>query len=94
MLAVGDCAANGPAVHLARMANRLAKQVTVYTDGHSEFADELEPILAQHGFKIDKRPIRRLARGEGEAEVVLSFDTGADALEGFMVWSTRQKIQP
>lgn len=85
ILAVGDCAATGPALHLARMARRLAAKVTIYTDGAFELSQALETPLKAGGFELDSRRILKLAPAPGESGVSMNFDDGTDTTEGFLV---------
>ena len=72
VLAIGEVANPMPAVHMARMAKRLAEKVTVYTDGAEELSEELAVALADDAFTIDKRRIVKLEKGVGsDSEVVV-----------------------
>jgi hypothetical protein len=85
LLAVGDCAAKGPAMHLSRMAGRLAKSVTVYTDGTSELSQTLEGPLKAAGYKLNTKRIVKLVKEPNGTEVTIHLEDGSTKTEGFMV---------
>lgn len=80
-------AAPGVALHQARMANRLAKSVTVYTDGAEELGDQISAALngSVSGIKVDKSRISKLAKGSSKSEVIMTFEGGNNKTEGFVV---------
>lgn len=84
VLAVGDCASLRPALHLARMASRLAQKSTVYTNGAVELSEAISEPLRTAGFEIDTRHIAKLSEGSQEHEVILEFDDGSVKTEGFL----------
>jgi gliotoxin/aspirochlorine biosynthesis thioredoxin reductase len=84
-LAIGDIAAIGPALKMARMAHRMTNQVTVYTDGVEELSSQLEPAVIKAGFTLDPRPILKLVKGPNHAEVIIKFADGTEKTEGFLV---------
>ncbi|KAL6808126.1 hypothetical protein V8C40DRAFT_259859 [Trichoderma camerunense] len=92
VLAVGDCASLGPAMHLARMARRLAGKVTVYTDGAVELSQAIEEPLRAAGFELDSRHIARVSNGSGHSETKLEFDDGTIRTEGFLVHKPKSEV--
>ncbi|KAH8723042.1 thioredoxin reductase glit [Phaeosphaeriaceae sp. PMI808] len=85
LLAIGDCAAKGPAMHLSRMANRLAKSVTVYTDGAIELSQALTEPLQAAGFELNTKRIVKLAKEPHGTEVTVHLEDGSTKTEGFLV---------
>lgn len=83
MLAVGDCADLGPALHLARMARRLSRKVTVYTDGALELSRTLSGPLAAEGFDLVSPNIAQLSLEDHG--IVVELDDGTVRREGFLV---------
>ena len=72
---------------MARMANRLAEDVTVYTDGAEELADQISAALkgSVSGIKINQKRISKLAKGPEKSQVVMTFEDGTEMTEGFLV---------
>lgn len=86
VLAIGDIAAVGLALHLARMAKRLAKDVTIYTDAAKNLSEQVAAAIGPSDIRLDTRPISRLEKGASGAEVVLHFSDGSETrTEGFLV---------
>ncbi|RAL11813.1 NAD(P)/FAD-dependent oxidoreductase [Aspergillus homomorphus CBS 101889] len=86
-------AANIPmALHQAENAAQLATNVTIYTHGAETLAAELKALLASKGsegvFRVDARPIARLALPSEETEpnsIELLFEDGSTGTETFLV---------
>lgn len=74
-----------PTVVIARMAKRLADDVTIYTDGNESLADEFRKVLAKSSIKVDTKPIERLEKGKVGAEVTVHFKDKSQQTEGFLV---------
>ncbi len=73
-------------MHMARMAKRLADQVTIYTDGNEELAEQLRGTVADDpAMQIENRSIQRLAKGPQAAEVEVTLVGGDVVTEGFIV---------
>jgi hypothetical protein len=85
VLAVGDCANLGPVLHLARMARRLACEVTVYTDGALELSKTLAGPLAAEGFELVSPNIARLSLGPEDHGITVELEDGTIHKEGFLV---------
>ena len=85
VLAVGDIASVGAALHLARMAKRLAPTVTIYTNGARNLYEQI--ILGLNGseIKVDKRRIARLEQGSEQTRVIVDLEDGSDIHDGFLV---------
>lgn len=94
VLAVGDVASVGVALHLGRMAKRIVPVVTIYTDGAEELNEQI--ILALNGsdIKVDKRRITRLEPGSEQSRVKLYLEDGSIKREGFLVRLTPSRLQP
>ncbi len=87
VLAIGDIAVPGVALHMARMAKRLSAHVTVYTDGAEELSEQIKTALngSVSGIKVDQRRITRLEKGPKNSEVIMHFEDGSKLQEGFLV---------
>ena len=82
---MGDMANPHGALHLARMAKRLAGQVTIYTDGASQLGDQLAEMAVGGEVLVDKRPIARLEKGTEQSQVIMHFKDGDKLVTGFLV---------
>ena len=67
------------------MARRLAKSVTVYTDGAVELSSTLAEPLEAAGFEINTKRIVKLVKEPEGSEVTMHFDDGSTKTEGFLV---------
>ena len=92
VLAVGATASPKPAEHLARMAHKLAKTVTIYTNGDDSLTEQIRPAIERDSWlSVDSRPIRRLQKTDG-VPVVVELQDGTTKEEGFLVHS--MKVAP
>ncbi|KAB8238036.1 thioredoxin reductase gliT [Aspergillus alliaceus] len=92
VLAIGDIANPAPAMHVARMAKRFAGTVTLYTDGVEDVTKDLENATQGTGFKVDKRKISKLVKGQDGSEVQLKFHDGTQTTEGFLTHKPKTEI--
>ncbi|KAK4176243.1 FAD/NAD(P)-binding domain-protein [Triangularia setosa] len=80
------------ALHAARQAAQLSKVVTLYTNGSEELAAQIKSALgASKVMKVDSRRIRELV--PGDAGLVISFQDGMEATEGFLVHMPPTKVR-
>ncbi|KAI9880686.1 MAG: hypothetical protein M1830_001319 [Pleopsidium flavum] len=93
VLAIGDIAAVGSVLHLARMAKRMTSVVTVYTDGSEELAKQLDPVLVGAGINLDSRRIWRFDKGVMDTEVIMEFEGGESKTEGFLVHKPKTEVK-
>ncbi len=91
MLAMGDVANPGAALHLARMAKRLTPNVTIYTDGAEELSEQIRLALGESDIKVDNRRIVRLEKGPQKSEVIVHLEDGTSKREGFLVLSLHSR---
>ena len=87
ILAVGDVTSVALALHFARQALRLTPEVTVYTHGNEQLAQDLTTeikLTSTLQIKVDSRRISKLVKGSNKAEIVLQFDDGTEKTEGFL----------
>ncbi|KAF2122848.1 hypothetical protein BDV96DRAFT_481611 [Lophiotrema nucula] len=73
------------AMHAARHATQLSKKVVIYTNGNSELAEQF--VAAFGGspvFSADARKIKKLIKGPTGGEVIVQFEDGTEATEGFL----------
>ncbi len=85
VLAIGDLAAVFPAMLVARMAKRLAGDVTIYTDNNESLSKQIRESLGKSSIKVDSRSIARLEKRKVGAEVTIHFADKSVQTEGFLV---------
>ena len=76
-----------PALHFTRNALQITPaKVTLYTNGNEQLKGELTVALSSSGpkFAVDSRPIKKLEKGPKKAEVIIHFEDGSTATEGFL----------
>ncbi|RWA06389.1 hypothetical protein EKO27_g8723 [Xylaria grammica] len=95
MLAEGDTGAVVPALHFARQALRMAKQVTLYTNGNEALAKELMDALndAPAPMMVNSKKITKLVKAPERARVVLELEDGTAATEGFLAHKPKTKLR-
>ncbi|KAK7746480.1 hypothetical protein SLS53_002439 [Cytospora paraplurivora] len=88
VLAVGDLAAVGPALHIARQVQALVGIVNVYTNGSEELASAIQASIPAHhksDIKTDARHIARLTKEHEGSQVTLHFaGISEPSQEGFL----------
>ncbi|KAH8723132.1 hypothetical protein GQ44DRAFT_774411 [Phaeosphaeriaceae sp. PMI808] len=94
VLAIGDIAKLPPALHLSRMAKRLAKKVTLYTNGSTELQQQIVTALGNDSvISTDNRRVTRLEKVKDDSsETIVHFDDGSSAAHGFVVHKPKSKI--
>ncbi len=87
VLAIGDIAKMPPALHLSRMAKRLAKKVIIYTDGSSELSNQLVTALGNDTvISIDDRRVTKLQKVKDDSsETIVHLEDGTSISHGFVV---------
>ena len=86
ILAVGSIGNPTMALHLARMAKRLAKIVTVYTNGDDKLAEGItKEAINDDNISVQSLPIQRLEKGAEGSSVVVHLPGGKTVTEGFLV---------
>jgi thioredoxin reductase len=80
---------------MARQALQLSKQVTIYTHGNKELADEITKTLegSTAPMKVDARKISKFQKAPEKAEIILHFDNGESTTEGFLAHKPRSKLR-
>ncbi|OCL14900.1 FAD/NAD(P)-binding domain-containing protein [Glonium stellatum] len=82
------------AMHAARHATPLSKQITIYTHGNQELAKQFEEAFCNAPqFRADARKIRRFVKGFSKANVVIHFEDGSEVTEGFLGHRTLTKAK-
>jgi pyruvate/2-oxoglutarate dehydrogenase complex dihydrolipoamide dehydrogenase (E3) component len=71
------------AVHMADNAAQLSKEVTIFTNGSEEVAEEIKAMCPNSPFKIDTRAIDQLADIKGGVKV--NFADGSSKDDTFLV---------
>ncbi|KAL0929817.1 thioredoxin reductase-like protein 1 [Colletotrichum truncatum] len=84
VLAIGHAADPDVVERIAKMAKRLSKSVTVYTNGDSELSTQSEAQLNSSKIRFDNRKIAKLAPVGSGPEVDVIFDDGSSQREGFL----------
>lgn len=73
------------ALHLARQALQLSKEVTMYTLGNEELASDITSVIASiPQMKVDSRAVKKLVKGPLRSEVILHFEDGTTSTQGFL----------
>ena len=85
IIAEGMLANSTMAVHMGMMAARLAKEVTIYSNGDDTLASELEGILTSPPLQLERRPIARLERLSEGSGLTVVFEDGSRKQEAFAV---------
>jgi pyruvate/2-oxoglutarate dehydrogenase complex dihydrolipoamide dehydrogenase (E3) component len=72
-------------MHAARHGTQLSKQVVIYTNGNEELANQFEEAFCGSKlFKTDPRKIKKLVKGAKGGEMIVQFEDGSEATEGFL----------
>ncbi|CAD6585422.1 MAG: hypothetical protein ASARMPREDX12_001995 [Alectoria sarmentosa] len=92
VLAVGDLSSPFGSLHMARMAKRLTPNVTIYTDGAKELAQQTLLAAADDDIKVEGRAITLLEKGAKESSVVVYLEDGHKITEGFLVHKPKSEV--
>ncbi|GAB1317428.1 Thioredoxin reductase [Madurella fahalii] len=94
VLAIGDVAKPPPALHLSRMAKRLAKKVVVYTNGASELSEQIAAALGNDPvIVLDNRRVTRLEKvNEDSSETIVHLEDGTKVSHGFVVHKPKNEV--
>ncbi|PWI69328.1 hypothetical protein PCL_00975 [Purpureocillium lilacinum] len=94
VLAIGDIAKMPPALHLSRMAKRLAKKVIIYTDGSSELSNQLVTALGNDTvISIDDRRVTKLQKVKDDSsETIVHLEDGTSISHGFVVHKPKSQV--
>lgn len=72
-------------LHIARMAKRFAGSVTIYTNGNTLLASQVESLIHSTSIKVDSRLISRLSLVNSGPEIKINFSGMSDTVtEGFI----------
>ena len=83
-----------PVMHMARMAAQLCTPVTIYTNGSEQLAKDVMAAAGENSpFKIDSRPIKKLARSGKGVETLVHFEDGDTKAEAFLVHSPKTQLK-
>lgn len=85
IIAEGMLANSTMAVHMGMMAARLAKEITIYSNGDDALASELEGILTSPPLQLEGRPIERLESASEGSGLTVVFEDGSSKREAFVV---------
>lgn len=71
-------------MHVAKMAKRLSKAVTIYTNQDPEITEPLKKLIHSSKISIDTRPIAGLSLLDEGPELHVKFEDGASTVLGFI----------
>ncbi|KAL1848933.1 hypothetical protein Daus18300_013442 [Diaporthe australafricana] len=85
----------GKKLILATGALRLAKQVTLYTNGNEELARQLTDALteAPAPMTINSKTIKKLVKGPDRSQIELQLDDGTSNLEAFLAHKPKTQLR-
>jgi thioredoxin reductase len=95
VLAEGDIGALMPALHFARQALRMSKEVTIYTNGNDALAKEITAAVeaAPVPMKTDAREITKLEKAPERSQITLHFKDGTNATEAFLAHKPKFRLR-
>lgn len=95
MLAEGDTGNVVVALHFARQALRIAKQVTLYTNGNEELAKQLNDALAAAPapMTIESKKITQLVKAPERSQITLKFNDGSVKTEAFLAHKPKTRLR-
>lgn len=95
MLAAGDASDIVVCLHIARQALHMTKQVTLYTHGNIQLANELTQALkaAPEPMTIDSRKIVQMVKGPERARVDLHFEDGTAKTDAFLAHKSHVQLR-
>ena len=76
------------AMHLGNMALRLAKKLTIYTNGNEKLADEIRATFQKPRSRItfENRKIKKFALAwPDKSDMIVTLEDGTELKEGFLV---------
>ncbi|KAL0959724.1 hypothetical protein HGRIS_011416 [Hohenbuehelia grisea] len=93
ILAMGPLGNAAAPPMFARMANRFAKDIIIYTNGNADLANEISANLqgSVRGFKVDQKPIKRFEKLPAGAQVTVHFEDGSSTTHGFLTYKPAAK---
>ncbi|CAI6332534.1 unnamed protein product [Periconia digitata] len=95
MLAEGDTGNVVVALHFARQGLRMAKQITLYTNGNETLARDLKDALeaAPAPMSVNSKKIQKLVKASERASVTLEFSDGTSTTEAFLAHKPKTKLR-
>lgn len=95
MLAEGDTGNVVVALHFARQALRIAKQVTLYTNGNEELARQLTDALvaAPAPMTVNSKKIAKFIKAPERARITLQFDDDSSETEAFLAHKPKTRLR-
>ncbi|KAK4233543.1 thioredoxin reductase [Achaetomium macrosporum] len=94
VLAIDDLGKALFALHVARMAKRLAKKVVVYSHGAPELSREIRAAMGNDPVIVfDDRRVTRLQKAnQGSPEVIVHLEDGTTVSQGFIAHKPKTQI--
>lgn len=94
VLAIDDVAPVPIALHVARNAAQLVKEVTIYTNGNNSQVDALQAAIGPTApMTIDSRRITKLVLGTDQIGLTLHFEDGSTKEEAFLSHKPKSKVK-
>lgn len=95
MLAEGDTGNVVVALHFARQALRMAKQMNIYTNGNENLARDLNTALeaAPAPMAVNSKGITKLVKVPERARITLEFEDGTIITEAFLAHKPKSKLR-
>ncbi|PVH92816.1 FAD/NAD(P)-binding domain-containing protein [Periconia macrospinosa] len=95
MLAEGDTGNVVVALHFARQGLRMAKQMTLYTNGNTQLAQDLTETLqaAPAPMTVNSKKIKKLVKAPERARITLEFDDGTSITESFLAHKPKTRLK-
>ncbi len=80
------------AIHSAENAAQLSNEVTIYTNGNEDLAEQLKSLV-RDTFKVDSRHIKHLVDVDGGKYLKIEFTDGSYRDEAFLVHNPQTTVQ-
>ncbi|KAI0003441.1 FAD/NAD(P)-binding domain-containing protein [Xylariaceae sp. FL0662B] len=94
VLAINDVAPVPIALHVARNAAQLTKSVTVYTNGDTSRAADIQAAVGPAGpFTVDNRRIAKFVLGPNQIGLTIHFEDGSTKNEAFLSHKPLSKLK-
>ncbi|KAJ5665114.1 uncharacterized protein N7477_007562 [Penicillium maclennaniae] len=92
VLAIGGVSKPPLALHVARQVSTLSQTVTIYTNGSEDLAKQVsDGFGTSKVMKVDSRKIKSFSKQAEKANVLIEFEDGSTATEGFLAHTPETK---
>lgn len=79
--------------HLAFQARNLSTNITIYTNGNAELADEIQSALGPCGFQAEARSFSKLVQNQPKRSLDIHFTDGTSETVGVVVHRPLTKVR-